>query len=106
MNNGFKYIPLLVEKLRKADPYKVILFGSYANGQPDEYSDIDILVVTSDLITPKNHEEIMRIALKISDLITEIRAEHPVDLIVHTFPMHQKFIKDGSMFSKEILANG
>jgi len=27
------------------DPFKVILFGSYVNGNPHEYSDIDIAVV-------------------------------------------------------------
>jgi len=30
------------------DPKSVILFGSYVNGDPHEYSDIDIAVVVSD----------------------------------------------------------
>ena len=29
----------------KFDPEKIILFGSYAYGQPHEWSDVDILVV-------------------------------------------------------------
>jgi len=29
-------------------PHKVILFGSYAYGQPHEWSDVDLLVVTPD----------------------------------------------------------
>jgi predicted nucleotidyltransferase len=106
MNSGFKYIPILVEKLKKANPYKIILFGSYANDTPGVDSDIDILVVTSDPFIPKDYEEKMRISLQISDLISEIRAEYPVDLIVHTLPMHRKFISYGSMFSREILKNG
>ena len=44
---GEEYIPLIVEKLKKADPSKIILFGSYAYGIPEKDSDIDILVVTS-----------------------------------------------------------
>jgi uncharacterized protein len=106
MNNGFKYLPQLVEKIKQADPYKIILFGSYAYGTPDINSDIDILVVTSDDFMPKNYTEKMQVNLKISSLISSIKAEHPVDLIVHTLPMHHKFIAYGSMFSKEVIKNG
>jgi len=106
VKSGFSYIPKLVESLKKADPSKIILFGSYAYGSPDINSDIDILVVTSDEFIPENYEEKMQVILKISGLISEIRAEYPVDLIVHTLPMHQRFMEYGSMFSKEILKNG
>jgi uncharacterized protein len=106
MNDGFKYLPQLVEKIKQADPYKIILFGSYAYGIPDINSDIDILVVTSDDFMPANYDEKMQVNLKISRLISEIKAEHPVDLIVHTLPMYQKFIAYRSMFSKEVLKYG
>jgi len=33
------------EIVKKYSPYAVVLFGSYANGTPHEYSDIDIAVV-------------------------------------------------------------
>jgi len=33
------------EILKKYNPYAVVLFGSYANGEPHEYSDIDIAVI-------------------------------------------------------------
>lgn len=36
------YLRALVEKLH---PERVILFGSYAYGEPDEHSDVDLLVV-------------------------------------------------------------
>lgn len=36
------YLRVLVEQFH---PEQVILFGSYAYGQPDEHSDIDLLVV-------------------------------------------------------------
>jgi uncharacterized protein len=106
MNAGLKYLPQLVERLKQADPYKIILFGSYAAGTPDIGSDIDILVVTSDDFIPKNYDEKMQVNLKISHLISAIKAEHPIDLIVHTLPMYKKFIAYGSMFSKDILKNG
>jgi len=40
------YLRVLVEKIR---PQKIILFGSYAYGQPDEHSDVDLLVVRRDI---------------------------------------------------------
>ncbi len=30
---------------REFDPYKIILFGSYAYGTPGAYSDVDVLVI-------------------------------------------------------------
>lgn len=36
------YLRALVERIR---PEKVILFGSYAYGQPDDHSDFDLLVI-------------------------------------------------------------
>jgi len=32
------------------DPLRVVLFGSYVNGNPHEYSDIDIAVVFKDFV--------------------------------------------------------
>ena len=101
-----QYIKQIVERLKQANPYKIILFGSYAYGLPQTNSDIDILVVTSDNFIPKSYEEKMQITLNISRLISDIKAEYPVDLIVHTLPMHKKFIELGSMFAKEIQTNG
>ncbi|MFW5803162.1 MAG: nucleotidyltransferase family protein, partial [Verrucomicrobiota bacterium] len=31
--------------IEKFEPEKIILFGSYANGTPDEDSDVDLIVV-------------------------------------------------------------
>ena len=100
------YIPLIAEKLKKIDPYKVILFGSHAYGQPGEDSDIDILVVTSDNYVPNNFKDRISIELKVSSVISDIKEKCPVDLIVHTIPMHEKFLALGSMFSKEIIQKG
>jgi len=38
----------IVEKLKPLNPEKIILFGSYAYGTPDEDSDLDICVVEKD----------------------------------------------------------
>ena len=106
MDKRISYLPRLVENIKQANPVKIILFGSLASESGHENSDIDLLVVTEDEFIPKDYDEKMKINLKISELISEIKAKVPVDLIVHTLPMHQKFIEYGSLFSKEILTKG
>jgi predicted nucleotidyltransferase len=88
------------------DPEKIILFGSYAYGKPSENSDLDILVVTRDNIIPSNFSEKSQIYLKISKAISDIKKDFPVDLIVHTKPMHLEFIKKNSVFARELLEKG
>ena len=103
---GLNYIPLLVEKLKSTQPEKIILFGSYAYGSPNENSDLDILVVTSDDIIPSSFSEKSQIYLRISKSISEIKTKFPIDLIVHTKAMHQKFIELNSLFARELLTKG
>ncbi len=104
--NVIKYIPKIIEQLKAIDPYKVILFGSHAYGNPQEDSDLDILVITNDEFYPKNYDENMENYLRVALLISDIRKKISIDLIVHTKMMHNKFIELGSSFSKEILKHG
>lgn len=103
---GLNFIPILVEKLKSTQPEKIILFGSYAYGSPNENSDLDILVVTSDDIIPSSFSEKSQIYLRISKSISEIKTKFPIDLIVHTKAMHQKFIELNSLFARELLTKG
>jgi predicted nucleotidyltransferase len=103
---GSAYIPLILEKLKKTEPEKIILFGSYAYGEPAEGSDLDILVVTGDNIIPESFSEKSMIYLRISKAISDIKKDFPVDLIVHTKPMHQEFIENNSLFARELLTKG
>jgi predicted nucleotidyltransferase len=104
--SGLFYIPLLIEKLKQTKPEKIILFGSYAYGEPSEESDLDILVVTGDDIIPSSFSEKSRIYLRVSQAISDIKKEFPVDLVVHTLAMHKQFIKENSLFARELLTNG
>lgn len=96
----------LVERLKEIAPYKIILFGSHAYGEPGPESDVDLLVVTEDDFLPKNFAEKNAIYLRVANTITEIEKTIPVDLIVHTKAMHKKFFEMGSMFSRKIAADG
>ena len=64
-----------VELLRKAaNPAKIILFGSYARGEPSEDSDLDFLVIEKEL-------EARRLEMvRLSDALRPLRI--PVDVLV------------------------
>jgi len=103
---GFDYIPMLVDCLKTTNPEKIILFGSYASGNVNSDSDIDILVVTNDNTIPQSFAEKSDTYLKIARTISKIKKDFPVDLLVHTKAMHKKFLQLNSLFAQEILNNG
>ena len=96
----------IIDRLSALKPVRVILFGSHAQDQATAYSDIDLLVVVDRDDMPKNYKEKSELYLEVSRQIRDIRQQIPVDLIVHTKPMYQKFIELNSMFSKEITQKG
>jgi len=80
----------------KFDPDKIILFGSYAYGQPHEWSDVDILVV----MPARNQiDQALRIILT-------IEAPFSLDLIVRTPKRLKRDWEDGDWFLREVLAKG
>jgi len=100
------YIEQLKLKICELNPFLILLFGSYAYGNPHKDSDIDILVVTNDDFIPQNFEEKNEIFLRISRQIRDINLEVPIDLIVYTIPMFVKFKEINSSFAKEIFETG
>lgn len=100
------YIDQILKRLKKLNPYKVILFGSHAYGNVDENSDIDLMVVLNTEDMPENFKEKMKYKLSVRDAILDISKKVPIDLIVYTKSMYRKFIGLKSLFSKEILQKG
>ncbi|MDA8160643.1 MAG: nucleotidyltransferase domain-containing protein [Desulfobacteraceae bacterium] len=96
----------LLRRLLTLSPRKIILFGSHAYGQPGKDSDIDLLVVTSDDFLPDNFAEKNAIYLRVANVILDLEKQYPIDLIVHTKSMHEKFINLDSMFARNITATG
>lgn len=96
----------IITSMKKLDIKKVILFGSFALGNQEPDSDIDLLVVTNDDFIPDSFEQKMKIKLKVSRELDKLRHQIPLDLIVQTKAMHKKFLLLNSMFKKEILSKG
>jgi predicted nucleotidyltransferase len=59
----------IVEALKPLKPNKIILFGSYAYGKPNEDSDIDLFLLKDDLTLDKVREYELNAREKIRDLI-------------------------------------
>ncbi len=100
------YLPLIVKRLKNEGIHKIILFGSLTSGKVHMNSDIDLIVVTDDDLLPKSYKEKSDLYLKISSVLTDITRKTPIDLIVYTKPMYDKFNELGSLFSKEIARKG
>src|SRR5437879_9505143 len=78
-------------------PQKVILFGSYAYGQPTEDSDVDLLVLM-DMDEPPLH-----VAAKIAAAI-----EHPfpLDIVVRTPTEFVTAVQRKGVFATEVATKG
>ena len=85
---------LIAEKFK---PQKIILFGSYARGNPRPESDVDLMVI-------------METNLKETDQAIQIshRIEHRfgLDLIVYTPRRLKERIQLGDWFLREVLTEG
>ncbi len=108
--NTLKLSDQLETRIRDAlaplHPEKVILFGSYAWGQPTEDSDIDLYVVTQDDFLPATWREKQEIVHAVSNRILDLRTRYAIDLLVHTKAMHRKFVETDSSFTRQIMKEG
>ncbi len=100
------YLDKLVRLLQRYEPDQIILFGSRARGEAEMDSDYDLIVVTQSDQLPASQQEQESAYLEVARLIRDIRKEVPVDLIVHTRPMHARFIEMDSLFAREVLQKG
>ncbi|MCL5279692.1 MAG: nucleotidyltransferase domain-containing protein [Planctomycetes bacterium] len=94
------------EALAPLHPDKVILFGSYAWGSPTEDSDIDLYVVTQDDFLPATWREKRNVVRAVSNCMLDLRMRYSIDLLVHTKPMHRKFVEIDSSFARQIMKEG
>jgi predicted nucleotidyltransferase len=79
-----KTIQDLVNSLKNSDPYKIVLFGSYARGNPREDSDIDIMVILDNNDVAKTYKERLTKYLSVQRLVREINYKIALDILVYS----------------------
>jgi len=95
-----KTLPKAVKRLvAELKPEKIILFGSYAYGNPTPDSDVDLLIVMKTRARP-----IDRYVTASNVLYPR---EFPVDIVVKTpREIQAEFKKKSNFFMREVLAKG
>ncbi len=92
----------IIEALKPLDPERVILFGSYAYGNPNKDSDIDLYIVTKDDFMPKNYSEFCIIRSGFSERLITLRKLLDIDIIVHTKELNQQFFDSDNQLARQI----
>ena len=92
------YIKIITSKI-KVD--KIILFGSFSNGDPHEYSDIDIAVISPELDKNKSQFENIRIIKERTKLI-----EPGLQLLAYPTETFEKELGTERLFIREIKKTG
>jgi predicted nucleotidyltransferase len=96
-----KTIRLIADKLKESyNPQKIILYGSYAWGLPDEDSDIDLLIIKD--TEEKPHDRIVNAAR----IISPLRRGYAVDILVITPEELKSRLDIGDQFIEEIISRG
>jgi len=78
-------------------PEKIILFGSYATGNPTPDSDVDLLIILD------TKESTWELSVKISLML---KHSYPMDIIVRTPQDIAKRLRHGDFFIMDIMENG
>ncbi len=87
--------------LERFDIRAFILYGSVARGQADEESDVDLLVVTSKLLTRFERHEITNVVFEVNLQYDTTFSTLVVDLkswetgIISVLPVRDEIIRDG-----------
>ncbi len=96
-----KITPEIVERLKPLDPDKIILFGSYAYGTPNDDSDIDLFLLKNiDKKQARNFK--IHARRNIQDLVSKYKIGF--DFIVASESFIQS--REDYFYKKDILENG
>ncbi|GBR76548.1 putative nucleotidyltransferases [Candidatus Termititenax persephonae] len=96
----------LVENLKPANPYKIVLFGSCARDEMTADSDIDLMVVLDNDDVAKTYEERAQKELAVCKLVRDINYKVALDILVYS-KKELSILKDyGNFFIEEVEKTG
>ena len=94
----------IVKRLKTIEPQKIILFGSYAYGKPNENSDFDIFIV-KDIKNEQKRDLEIEAKLKLIDLIMNYHLSFDI-FIDSEKSIKNRIDKIKDSFYKEIFEKG
>jgi len=101
-----RYIKEIIRKLKSLKPYKIILFGSTAEGKQNEGSDLDIMVILDSDKVSISFEDKLKNKIKVRKSIYDLSKKIPIDLIVYTRAEYDILSKNKSSIILEIENSG
>lgn len=90
----------IISIIRKINPEKIYLFGSYATESSDEQSDIDLLIIAP------SHERPLERRLKLRRMLSEYDRKFGLDLLVYTPDEFEMLEKETSSFIYSAIKQG
>jgi predicted nucleotidyltransferase len=94
--------PLIIERLKPLNPDKIILFGSYAYGTPNEDSDIDLFLIKDDLDINETREYSREARMRILNLISKYK----IGFDILSAPTKYIEQREDYFYKVDILQNG
>ena len=96
----------LVFSLKPSNPYKIVLFGSHAKGNPNENSDVDLMVILDNHHVSKTYEERLNKKVSVRNLVLDINRKIPLDILVYSKEELNLMKKHGNYLIDEIEKTG
>jgi predicted nucleotidyltransferase len=90
----------IISIIRRINPEKIYLFGSYATESSDEQSDIDLLIIAP------SHERPLERRLKLRRMLSEYDRKFGLDLLVYTPDEFEMLEKETSSFIYSAIKQG
>ena len=92
----------IVESLKPLKPDKIILFGSYAYGEPNEESDIDLFLLKDDL----KFEETRNYEIDASKQLFKLTKKYNIGFDILSAPTDYIKKREDYFYKVDILQNG
>lgn len=89
-----RVLPILI---REYAPEKILVFGSFANGQSAEWSDLDLVVIKN---TPQRFFD------RLADVINMVKPQVGMDILVYTPAEWETMCATNAFIREEILGKG
>jgi len=106
LEKNWHLVEEMIERLKELKPRKVILFGSYARGNPTEDSDLDVLVVLDSEEFAENFDKKIERDMPVSKALIDINRQIAMDLITYSKAEYEYLIGQNDFFAKEISDTG